>query len=45
MKKEDLVYICSPFSAKELGIPIYQMIETGISGFILVQERKDLNEM
>lgn len=31
--------------AKELGIPIYQMIETGISGFILVEERKDIHEM
>ena len=31
--------------ARELGIPIYRMVETGISGFILVEEREEINEM
>ena len=28
--------------ARELGIPVYQMIETGIAGFTVVEERNDI---
>ncbi len=31
--------------ARELGIPVYQLIETGIAGFTVVEERKDIHEM
>lgn len=28
--------------ARELGIPVYQMIDTGIAGFTVVEERNDI---